>query len=104
MAGNRAIAGMLVAMLVSVPLLGTSATTTPTCRLRCDGNGSNRSSVQTQCLQAGLDACHAAHPASVVALLPKGVYHTGALVVPSNTTLRLASGATLLGSTDPTGT
>jgi polygalacturonase len=73
------------------------------CTAVCDRHGSNESTVQTSCLQSALDRCHLlASTAGVpaVLLLPAGTYHTGSIVVPSNTTLRMASGATLLGSTD----
>ena len=48
--------------------------------------------------------CHAmaAPEQDVVVLLPKGTYHTGSLVIPSRTTLRLDRETTLLASVSPT--
>jgi len=44
----------------------------------------------------------AAPEQDVVVLLPKGTYHTGSLVIPSRTTLRLDRETTLLASVSPT--
>ena len=71
------------------------------CTAICDRKGSNHSAVQTSCLQKALDDCHSKSPACSTLLLPAGVYHTGSLAIPSNTTLRLAAGTTLLGSVEP---
>jgi polygalacturonase len=54
----------------------------------------------TAALQATLDAAAAA-PAGGVAVVPRGRYRTGALVLRSHTELRLEAGAQLLVSDDP---
>jgi hypothetical protein len=68
----------------------------------CDNAGTNSSAPQTSCLQGVLDNCYSSNGAAGgEVVLEAGVYHTGSLVVPSNITLRLAAGASLLGSVDP---
>jgi polygalacturonase len=101
MAASKAwmlVAGMLV-LLAGGAVAGTAVNT---CTVtNCDSAGSNSSAVQTVCLQTALDSCHAAAAGGLaVLILPRGVYHTGSLMLPSRTTLRFAAGATLLGSMD----
>jgi polygalacturonase len=73
------------------------------CTAVCDRHGGNTTAPQTACLQSAMDECRAKAPASEIAVLvlPAGVYHTGSLVIPTRTTVRLQAGATLLGSLDP---
>ncbi len=54
--------------------------------------------VQTNALQATLDACGGAGGGTV--LVPAGLYHTGTLRLPSRVTLHLENGAILKGSAD----
>lgn len=56
-------------------------------------------SLQTEAIQAALDACFLAGGGRVV--VPKGVFYTGGLRLRSNTTLYLKAGAILCGSRNP---
>ena len=56
-------------------------------------------SMQTEAIQAALDACCLAGGGRVV--VPKGVFYTGGLRLRSNTTLYLQAGAILRGSRNP---
>ncbi|MBQ7328728.1 MAG: right-handed parallel beta-helix repeat-containing protein [Oscillospiraceae bacterium] len=56
-------------------------------------------SMQTEAIQAALDACFLAGGGRVI--VPKGVFYTGGLRLRSNTTLYLQAGAILRGSRDP---
>lgn len=56
-------------------------------------------SMQTEAIQAALDACFLAGGGRVV--VPKGVFYTGGLRLRSNTTLYLKAGAILRGSRNP---
>jgi len=72
--------------------------------LWCDSHGGNHTPVQTKCLQHILDACHNLLRDSeqqAIVVFSAGIYHTGSLIIPSNTILRLEANATILGSINP---
>jgi polygalacturonase len=96
--GRQLAVGLCVAFASLRPVKAHAGT--PPCVAACDKNGSNSSEVQTACLQRALDDCHSAASPAVLQLLA-GTYHTGSLVIPSHTTLRLEAGVTLLGSVAP---
>ena len=55
--------------------------------------------LQTENIQAAVDRCFSEGGGTVV--VPRGVYKTGCILLRSNVTLQLLSGAVLLGSCDP---
>lgn len=67
----------------------------------CAETGSNSTVPITGCLQHCFDRCHSELPQQATVSFKAGVFHTGSLVIPSNTTLVLSADATLLGSMDP---
>ena len=90
---------VLLAIVAASHVSAALARPPPThCVAECDPHGTNTSEVQTQCLQAALDDCG---PKPAVVTIPSGKYLTGSLEIPSDTTLSLAAGATLLASVNP---
>ncbi|UXP32046.1 glycosyl hydrolase family 28 protein [Reichenbachiella agarivorans] len=55
--------------------------------------------LNTQAIQAAIDACHDAGGGEV--LIADGIYVSGTLLLKSHVTLKVAKGATLIGSPDP---
>lgn len=63
------------------------------------GAVANTEALQTEAIQAAIDACFLAGGGKVT--VPAGVFRTGSIRLRSNVTLYLKSGATLKGSRDP---
>lgn len=59
----------------------------------------NSTALQTDKIQAAIDSCFENGGGTVV--IPAGTYHTGCILLRSDITLRLLSGAVLCGSRDP---
>lgn len=82
---------------LSAPSAVLVARTTPTpalCDVTAHGAKGDGRTLDTQAIQATIDAC----PAGGKVLVPAGVFKTGALFLKSDMTLEVTEGATLLGS------
>jgi polygalacturonase len=86
----------LLALCAGAVLVGAPTAHAREFRVRDFGASGNGTTLDTRPIQAALDAA-AKHPGSTVVLTP-GTYLSGALFVPSHTTLEVQAGATLIGS------